>query len=116
MVVARNVLDDIDIPVLRLQQKQLGNVHKYNYLGVIVDAKLSFDEFVEAKYNKVNARVLQLYRKYITEDTALTIYTQMIVPLFEFMAESASKAKVNKLEKASGKSTEMHRKYETRAC
>ena len=39
---------------------ELGNVHKYNYLGVIVDDKLLFDEFVEHKYNNINVRILQL--------------------------------------------------------
>ena len=41
-------------------------------------------------------------RQYITTDTALTIYRQMIIPLFDyadFMVESASKGKIAKLEK-----------------
>ena len=32
----------------------LDNVHSYNYLGVVVDDMLSFADFVEQKYNKVN--------------------------------------------------------------
>ena len=39
---------------------------------------------------------------YITTDTALTIYKQMIIPLFDyadFMVESDSKVKIAKLEK-----------------
>ena len=66
----------IDIPVLKVKGMELGNVHKYNYLGVIVDDKLLFDEFVEHKYNNINVRILQLMRmrQYITTDTALTIY------------------------------------------
>ena len=76
----------------------------FNYLGVIVDDNLLFDEFVDDKYNKVNVRILQLMRmrQYITTDTALTIYKQMIIPLFnyaDFMVESASKGRISKLEK-----------------
>ena len=83
---------------------ELGNVHKYNYLGVIFDDKLLFDEFVEHKYNNINVRILQSMRmrQYITTDTALTIYKQMIIPLFDYadlMVESASKVKIAKLEK-----------------
>ena len=56
------------------------------------------------KYNKVNVRILQLMRmrQYITTNTALTIYKQMIIPLFDyadFMVESASKGRISKLEK-----------------
>ena len=96
MVVQKDMISEVDIPVL--------NVHKYNYLGVIVDDKLLFDEFVDSKYNKVNVRILQLMRmrQFITTDTALTIYKQMIIPLFDyadFMVESASKIKITKLER-----------------
>ena len=37
--------------IMQTETNQLGNVHKYNYLEVIVDDKLLFDEFVEHKYN-----------------------------------------------------------------
>ena len=56
------------------------------------------------KYSNINVRILQLMRmrQYITTDAALTIYKQMIIPLFDyadFMVESASKVKIAKLEK-----------------
>ena len=75
-MVEKDAVSDVDIPVLKVQHMELGNVHKYNYLGVIVDNHLLFDEFVDDKYNKVNVRILQLMRmrQYITTDTALTIY------------------------------------------
>ena len=100
MIISREVIDDVNVPVLKLQDKELG----YNYLGLLVDNKLSFDEFVNAKYNKVNFRIIQLIRlrKYITEEIAVTIYKQMIIPLLEyadFMVERPSKTKIDKLEK-----------------
>ena len=104
MVVQKDMLTDIDIPILKANNMEIGNVHKYNYLGVIVDDKLIFDEFLESKYNTINMRILQLMRmrQYITSDTALTIYKQMIIPLFDyadFMVESAPKPSIAKLEK-----------------
>ena len=104
MLVQKDAVSDADIPVLKVQHMELGNVHKYNYLGVIADDDLLFDEFVDDKYNKVNVRILQLMRmrQYITTDTALTIYKQMIIPIFvyaDFMVESASKGRISKLEK-----------------
>ena len=99
MVVQKDMLTDIDIPILKANNMEIGNVHKYNYLGVIVDDKLIFDEFLESKYNTINMRILQLMRmgQYITSDTALTIYKQMIIPLFDyadFMVESAPKPSI----------------------
>ena len=114
MVVQKDAVSDVDIPVLKVQHMELGNVHKYNYLGVLVDDNLLFDEFVDDKYNKVNVRILQLMRmrQYITTDTALTIYKQMIIPLFDyedFMVESASTGRIPKLEKLQEKlSSKMH--------
>ena len=75
-----------------------------NYLGVIIDEKLSFDDMVDAKYNKINVRIHQLgkLRKYINSEIAQVIYKQMILPLFnyaDFMVESARKPKIDKLEK-----------------
>ena len=55
------------------------NVHSYNYLGAIVDDKLSFDEFVESKYNKINVRIYQLgkMQKLINSEIAITIYDKL---------------------------------------
>ena len=103
MVVQKDVMNEVEIPVLKVRAMELGNVHWYNYLVVIVDDKLQFDKFLESKYNKVNVRILQLMRmrQYITTDTALTIYKQMIIPFFDyadFMVESGPKNKIKKLE------------------
>ena len=86
-----------------MYDENLENVCKYNYLGVIIDNKLSFKEFVDDKYNKVNLRVYQLgkIRKYISADTACTIYKQTIVPLLDycdFMIESSPVTRYNRLE------------------
>ena len=59
---------------------------------------------MDTKYNKAELRIHQLgkMRKYIDGDIAITIYKQMILPLFDyadFMVESASKQKIANLEK-----------------
>ena len=71
------------------------NVHTYNYLGVIVDDKLTFTEFRDNKYNKVNMRLYHLkhLRPNINNDIANRIYKQTILPLMDysdFMIESSS--------------------------
>ena len=88
----KDMLTDIDIPILKANNMEIGNIHKYNYLGVTVDDKLIFDEFLESKYNTINMHILQLMqmRQYITSDTALTIYTvQTGLPYFDHAAVTA---------------------------
>ena len=80
----------------------LENVHSYNYLGVTVDDSLTFTDFVDQKYNKVNMRLYQLkrLRPYVTNDIANGIYKQTILPLIDyadFMIESTSQTVHNKL-------------------
>ena len=42
---------------LMLNGEVLDTVHIYNYLGVKLDDKLSFDSFLKEKCNKVNMRI-----------------------------------------------------------
>ena len=91
-----------DEPVVNFDGHDLENVRMYNYLGVIVDDKLSFVDFVDQKHNKVNARLYQLkrLRPYITNDVACTIYKQTILPLMDyadFMIESTCPTVHNRL-------------------
>ena len=104
MVVSRDCLDDVNIPVLKIDGESISNVSFYNYLGVIVDNKLQFNNFLDSKYNKVNQRVYQLgkLRKIVSSDIAITIYKQMILPLLDyadFIIECGRKVKIDKLER-----------------
>ena len=78
-------------------------VHVYNYLGVKIDDKLSFEPFLKEKCNKVNMRIYQLsrLRKYITRNVASLIYKQTILPVVEYadqMVESGPSDKVDRLQ------------------
>ena len=104
MIVYKDKIDSHDQPIVKVKNSSLDNVYSYNYLGVIIDDMLSFDKFVEDKYNKANFRIYQLskIRKYITVPIAEVIYKQMILPLFDyadFMVESSGKTIVERLEK-----------------
>ena len=70
---------------------------------MIVDNKLSFADFVDDKYNKVNFRIYQLkqLQPYVIEDIACRVYKQTIVPLLDyadFMIESSPVMTHNRLE------------------
>ena len=90
-------------PKVILNQEQLDLVHKYNYLGVVIDDDLNFDSFLTEKCNKVNVRIYQLsrLRKYITSKIACLIYKQTILPMCEYadqVVESGPSEKVSKLQ------------------
>ena len=85
--------EDDDFPCkIKLCGSSLDNVHTYTYLGVIVDNDLSFQQFADDKYNKVNFRVYQLkrIRLYINSDIVCPIYKKTTLPLDygDFMVET----------------------------
>ena len=73
------------IPVT-LSGAQLDIVHSHNYLGVVIDDKLTFEEFLKIKCNKNNVRIYQLgkSRKFLRPNSATLIYKQTILPVIEY--------------------------------
>ena len=65
----------------------LDNVEMYNYLGVIIDDNLTFDEFLKQKCNKINQRLYQLIkvRKFVILNIANNLYKQAILPLCDYL-------------------------------
>ena len=53
-VVSRDCPDYVNILVLKIDGESISNVPFYNYLGVIMDNKLRFDNFLDTNYNEVN--------------------------------------------------------------
>ena len=97
-----------DTVKVRLNGELLDTVNNYNYLGVIIDDKLTFESFLKAKCNKVNVRIYQLgkLRKFITSKIASTIYKQTILPLIEYadlIIDSGPLDKVSRLQKLQDK-------------
>ena len=86
-----------------LNNIQLDIVRSYNYLGVIIDDKLTFEDFLKIKCNKTNVRVYQLgkIRKFLKPHISALIYKQTILPVIEYadlMVESGPTAKVTRLQ------------------
>ena len=91
-------------PRPKLNGKLLDQVSSYNYLGVSIDDKLTFEKFLKEKYGKVHSRVYQLgkMRKYIGSNTACLIYKQMILSLSDYadvMIKSGPQGDVSRLER-----------------
>ena len=62
------------------------HVEHYEYLGIIVDDKLSFKNYSIKCSNRANNKIYQLkkIRGCITTKCALTIYKSMVLPLVEY--------------------------------
>ena len=90
-------------PNVTLNSEQLDIIHKYKYLGVIIDDDLNLNSFLSEKCNQVNARIYQMsrLRKYITSKIACLIYKQIILPICEYahqLVESGVSEKVSRLQ------------------
>ena len=85
--------EDVDLHMYLIYE-DLENTCRYNYLGVIIDDKLSFNDFVENKDNKTHILVCQLGKlcNYISTSIASLMYKETIIlPLLDysnFMVES----------------------------
>ena len=47
----------VNIPKIVIAKESLECVELYNYLGILIDNKLNFKQFVDDKFNKVNFKV-----------------------------------------------------------
>ena len=81
----------------------MGMVRSYEYLGIILDDKLSMNDYLESMWKKANAKtgILAKIRRFITEKTAMKIYKCMIRPhldYIDFVVESGSADRIQKLD------------------
>ena len=91
-----------------LNGERLDTVRTYNYLGVITDDCLTFENFLKEKGNKMNALIYQLgkLRKYVKSDIASLIYKQTILPITEYadlIVDAGPLDKVNRLQRLQDK-------------
>ena len=86
LVSPRNVIYQVPTCNIKMGCSILENVISYNYLGVVIDNLLIFDDFLSQKCNKINMRLYQLMkmRKFITSKIACTMYKQVILPILDY--------------------------------
>ena len=90
-------------PQVKMGNYKLGSVSTYEYLGAILDDKLSMNDYLEKMWNKMNAKfgILAKIRRFITEKTAMIIYKVMIRPhvdYIDFVVESGSADRIQRLD------------------
>ena len=83
---------------------KLGTVHSYEYLGMLLDDKLSMNDYLDSMWKKANVKIgiLAKIRRFISEKTAMKIYKCMIRPhldYIDFVVESGSADRIQKLDR-----------------
>ena len=90
--------------ILNISGKQLQHVHKYEYLGVLIDEKLGMNDHIEHITKKVQSKLctLRKLRKHVSEATALKIYKTLIMchmDYGDFVIDSGIKANIDRLDR-----------------
>ena len=102
MIIRNGFVDPIK--KLTLNNRLLGQVTHYEYLGMVIEHKLNMDKQISSMYNKANRKlgILSKIRMFITNDTSARIYKTMIIPHMEyvdFVVESGSKKLASRLDR-----------------
>ena len=90
-------------PVVKIAGKTLSNVNQYEYLGIILDDKLTMNSYVDSMWKTANSKIgiLTKIRRFVSVKTATKIYKTMIRPhldYIDFVVDSSSTDRVKKLD------------------
>ena len=93
-----------DITDIKIGDRIIGQVHSYEYLGVLLDESLCHNGYIDRIYKKTNTKlgILSRIRRFISERTALNIYKTMIRPhldYIDFVVDSGSVNRISQLDK-----------------
>ena len=75
-----------DAHTLTFKGKLLERQTQFNYLGVILDEHLTFENQIKSTINKVSAKISQLkkLRRFLNTRASLLVYKNMILPILEY--------------------------------
>ena len=90
-------------PSLEVNGLKIATVQQYVYLGMLLDNKLTMNEYADVMWKKANAKVgiLARIRRFISENSAAKIYKTMIRPhldYIDFVINSSSVDRVKRLD------------------
>ena len=107
---------DVDVVnnnyVISVNDIPLSRVYSYLYLGVELDDALSFDKQLDSVVNKTTQKlyIFRKIRRFISQETAIIVYKQMILPLLEYCSilfNSGKKIKLDKIDRVQSKCTRL---------
>ena len=90
-------------PCLSVGDIKINTVQQYEYLGMLLDDKLSMNEYADNMWKKANTKVgiLAKIRRFISEKTAAKIYKTMVRPrmdYIDFVIDSSSADRIKNLD------------------
>ena len=90
-------------PSIEVNGTKITTVKQYEYLGMLLDDKLTMNEYVDAMWKITNSKVVILMkiRRFISEKNAAKIYKVMMRPhldYIDFVVDSASADRVKELD------------------
>jgi hypothetical protein len=79
-------LQHVQAPEIILEDENLEQVESYKYLGLWMDATLSWRYHLDKMRNKIKQRlgILRRVRHYIDRDLCLMLYNVLVLPLFDY--------------------------------
>ena len=90
-------------PNFIVKENKISTVHQYEYLGKLLDDKLSMNNYPDNMWKKANSKlgILSKIRRFISEKTAVRTYKTMIRPhldYIDFVVESGSADRIQRLD------------------
>ena len=94
-----------DVQNIIVRNKQISIVHTYEYLGVLIDEKLSHNDYIESISKKTNNKIgiLSRIRRFISVKTAIQIYKCPHLDYIDYVIDSSSNENICKLDKLQNK-------------
>ena len=94
--------------IIKLGKDELKQVPSYKYLGLILDSTLNYNLHVNQVIRTVLHKLMLLskMKKYLRDDTALSIYKTMLLPYFDYadvIFDKALNKDISKLQKLQNK-------------
>ena len=87
LIASRNKLNSVDYTTnITLDNTPLHFVDSYKYLGITIDKHMDLTCLLSAVKKTVSTHLFKLHklRKYVSEECAITIYKQTILPLLDY--------------------------------
>ena len=71
---------------IHINGQPIERVESFKYLGVVVDSKLTFSEYVKYIQSKIVGKIKLLGRvcAFLSQELCISLYKTLILPLFDF--------------------------------
>ena len=95
-------------PVFKSKNERISTVHHYEYLGFLMDDKLSMNDYLDVMWKITYSKlgILSKIRRFISEKTAVRVYKTMIRPhldYIDYVIDSGSADRIQKLDNLQNK-------------